>query len=175
MEASVLEGPARRTGSRRRGVVRAAVLLLAAAVALAGCATGVSESEEQRVRDAIVDDAPGVDDAVVDFHVDVFTSEVDIALTMPTASGDDPAAIVAAVDVALEKGWMLPKFQPKWVSVAITTEPFAEDDTPGRVDGMRLDDLDLDKALDLEQRGQRGRLVVGSADLEVRYGQRGDS
>lgn len=151
------------------------MLVVGAVLALAGCATGVSESEEQRVRDAIVADAPGVDDALVDFHVDVFTSRVVIALSMPTASADDPAAVATAVDLALEKGWTLPKFQPKWVSVAITAEPFAQGETPGRVDGLRLDGLALDEALGLEQRGSARRLLVEGPDLESRYGPRSGS
>ncbi|MEK8227075.1 hypothetical protein NKG05_14865 [Oerskovia sp. M15] len=148
------------------------IVALAPMLALAACSGSSSESDTQEIRAAIVADAPGVEEVLVRFRTDVFSNELDLALSMPTASADDDAALSEAIDIALDRAWTTSPSEPSTVNLEVVLAPFDEGDVVGDPRGVTLEGKGIDEALGLENDARESLLSVSSEVLTERYGKR---
>ena len=110
---------------------------LAGVLALTGC-TDPSEVETASLVSA-VEEVPGVDDAIVGLRWDGLPTDDNVVLSLtvsaPGASQDDPAALTTLMEEILSTTWENSPVRPAiGIKLAVTTEPIADDATPGRVD-----------------------------------------
>ncbi|MFF3065538.1 hypothetical protein ACFVQ3_13345 [Oerskovia sp. NPDC057915] len=151
------------------GTVALAPLML-----LTAC-SGSTENDAQDVRDAILAEAPGVEDAVVRYRTDIFTNKLSIRLSMPTVSEGDDAALLAAIDAALDQAWNASPSEPSNISIEIAPAPFAEGERIGDPGTITLNGRGFDEALGLDYDVPWDTLIAPSALLTERYGQRADA
>lgn len=156
---------------RRRttiGIVLAPLLLLTAC-------SGSSEKDVEDVREAIVANAPGVEDAMVRYRTDVLANDLDIRLSMPTTSEEDDAALLAAIDVALDQAWNTSPSAPSNINLDVVVAPLVDGDRIGDSRAIAMTDRGIDVALGLENGTNRSSVAVPSDVLAERYGQRSDT
>lgn len=145
-------------------------IALAALLLLTGC-TDSPEDDAAKVREALLANAPGVQDAMVRYRTDVFVNNLDIRLSMPETSEDDDAALTAAIDSTLEQAWSTSTSEPSNISIDIVLAPFAEGDRIGDSSAIRLEGKGLEEALGLERDVHRYMVVVQTRELAERYGE----
>jgi len=157
--------PRRRTAT---GVALAALLLLT------GC-SGSSEKDAEKIREAILDNAPGVEDAIVRYNTDIFTNNLSIQLSMPTTSSTDDEALTTAIVETLEQAWNTSPSEPSNIRIRVSVVPFAEGDRIGDPSAVTLNGRGVDEALGLYSDVSWDVLTVSTEELTERFGPRDGS
>lgn len=162
-----------RTVARTSRLARAGALALAAVVVLGGCST--TEDNAREIRDVIVARAPGVEEAVVRNHKDIFVDNIIVRLSMPTTTDEDDDALVAAIDATLDATWTTSRTEPSNVTIEVTLAPMQDGARYGDKGSIELEDRGIDEALGLDGAVYRDSIRVNTEELHALYGARGKS
>lgn len=161
------------TVARTSRLARAGVFAFAAVVVLGGCST--TEDNAREIRDVIVEQAPGVEDAVVHNHKDFFVDNIIVRLSMPTTTDEDDDGLVAAIDATLDAAWTTSRTEPSNVTIEVTLAPMQDGARYGDKGSIELEGRGIDEALGLDSAVYRESIRVSTAELNALYGARGNS
>lgn len=149
------------------------VLTLGALALLSACST--TEDNAREIREVILDQAPGVDDAVVRNDKDIFVDKIIVRLSMPTTSDEDDDALVAAIDATLDAAWTTSRTEPSNVTIEVTLSPMQDGARFGDTGNIVLEDRGINEALGLDLGVSWNSITVGSDALHTLYGAREQS